>query len=486
MQQRPPVAGTKRRAESVRPDVATAVALCAQDALSERQHARLVTIARRLGVSALDNEDNLCATLAAALGDEWTQAAQEVDLFAAEEARAGARSRITTSTATATPLSMPTDWVLLPPEMRERVAYALSDADPRAALALYASGYEGAEAFAGQTHAVPILDEQGELVERRLPLIDYARLSAALGAAGPVQLFLAAATCTLKAYANWRITGPDASAFPTVTAAAPTKDERSLGPVNYATMLDAGVTSDQLDQMSVGALAAVARSAKDQPTLTLGQLRALLDGPVGPDPASIARQWYHFVTASSSDLLGSTTPLTVRSDVVLGGRALPPPRTTHLAHMDRMGIPLGVWTAAPNRADLERLRYALTVPYYVARQCLQRVAHADMVHLFDAWVRAPSDDVVAGAAEQLRDVLAEQEAPVACFLSLVEAAIGPLAPGSACAAVAARHPEVIPSFSRLFAGSRAWLMPLRNYGATLYVDLRSPVLDRVLAQQQNL
>lgn len=428
-----------------------------------------------LGVPKVGADGAMCA----APGDERTETTQRDDFLTAEEARAAPRHRT---------MPAPADWTRLPPEMREQVALALADADPRAALALYASGREGAEAFAGQTRAVLVLDQRGELVERRLALVDYARLSVALGAAGPLQLFLAAATCTLKAYANWRITGPDAKAFPAVAAAATPGnvegDQKPAGPTDYAAMLDAGVTPHQLDQMSVGALAAAARSAADQPALTLGRLRALLDGPMGPDPIAIARQWYHFVTAPSSDLLQTTTPLTARCDVVLGGRALSRPRNVNLVDIRPLGLLLGVWAAPPGRADVERLRYALAVPGDVARRCLKDVPCARTDRLFDAWLRASSHAEVAVAGDKLRGAVGDQEAPVARFLALVAAAIGPLAPSTACAVAAAhRAGQVIPSFARLFASSRMWLTPLRHYGVVLHVDLRSPVVERMLAQQ---
>ncbi|BCU03219.1 hypothetical protein [Pandoravirus japonicus] len=435
-----------------------------------------------LGVPKAGTDDAMCT----APGDERTETAQRYDFLTAEEARAAPRPRT---------MPAPADWTRLPPEMREQVARALADADPRAALALYASGRQGAEAFAGQTRAVPVLNQKGELVERRLPLVDYARLSVALGAAGPLQLFLAAATRTLKAYANWRIAGPDAKAFPMV--AATTSDDgrvtgddadgqKPAGPTDYAAMLDAGVTPHQLDQMSVGALAAAARSAAHQPSLTLGRLRALLDGPMGPDPIAIARQWYHFVTAPSSDLLQTTTPLTARCDVVLGGRALSRPRNANLVDIIPLGLLLGVWATPPERADVERLRYALAIPGDVARRCLKDVPCARTDRLFDAWLRASSHAEVAVAGDKLRGAVGDQEAPVARFLALVAAAIGPLAPSTACAVAAAHHAgQVIPSFARLFASSRMWLTPLRHYGVVLHVDLRSPVVDRMLAQQQD-
>lgn len=474
----PSARGTKRRAEPVQSDVATAAGLCHRRILSaQRQYTRRLSMETNLGVPKVGTDDAMCT----APGDERTETAQRDDFLTAEEARAAPRPRT---------MPAPADWTRLPPEMREQVARALADADPRAALALYASGRKGAEAFAGQTRAVPVVDQRGELAERRLPLIDYARLSVALGAAGPLQLFLAAATCTLKAYANWRIAGPDAKAFPMVAAAATsgggTDGQKPAGPTDYAAMLDAGVTPHQLDQMSVGALAAAARSAAGQPSLTLGRLRALLDGPMGPDPIAIARQWYHFVTAPSSDLLQTTTPLTARCDVVLGGRALPQPRNMHLVGMCLMGLPLGVWAAPHERADLERLHYALAIPGDVARQCLEDVPHADTARLLDTWLRAPSDDAAAAALERLRDAVGNQEAPIARFFALLEVAIGPLAPGSACAAAAAHHAgQVIPSFARLFASSRMWLMPLRHYGVGLYVDLRSPIVERMLAQHRD-
>lgn len=474
----PSARGTKRRAEPAQPDVAVVASLCHRQFLpAQRQYARRRPIETSLCTSKVGADDAMCT----APSNERAKAAQRDDFLAAEEARAAPRSRTTTA---------PADWTRLPPEMREQVARALADAEPRAALALYASGRQGAEAFAGQTRAVPVLDQRGELAERRLPLVDYARLSVALGAAGPLQLFLAAATRTLKVYANWRIAGPDAKAFPAATAAATSGDvkgdQRPASATDYAAMLDAGVTLQQLDQMSVGALGAAARSAADRPALTLGRLRALLDGPMGPDPIAIAHQWYHFVTAPSSDLLRTTTPLTARCDVLLGGRALPRPRNMHLVGMGLMGLPLGAWATPHERADLERLRYALAIPGDVARQCLGDVPHADTARLLDAWLRAPSDDVATAAVERLRDVVADQEAPIARFLALVEAAIGPLVPGNTRAAAAAHHAgRVVPSFARLFASSRMWLMPLRHYGVALYVDLRSPIADRMLAQHRD-
>lgn len=489
--------GAKRRIEPVRPDVAAAVGLCAHsndddtNALSQRQRQRLDDIAVRLGV--VPSPQGTCAALAAALGDEWTNASESSDVLAAEEARAAAARN-----PPRVPLASEArpGWADLPPEMRAEVARALTDVDPRAAVALYASDPESARAFdAAGSHPIWVLDEHGQMVEGRMPLADYARAAAAFGVTNPTDLFLAGATCTLQAFANWYIANAPAGTFPRAqgvaeglaAAGAPAFE----GGVDFAAVLSRGINSNELEQVDVGMLGDAVRgftTARRRP-LSLGQLRTLVGGPLGENPSEVARQWYQFIAAPPALAVNAMTPLAVRASVFLGGRAPPPFGISRVAPLQDIGLQLGDWIEA-NPGDFVRLRRVLDVPVSTVARWLDidgssGSRYGDVLqNALAEWTMSTQWDARVDARKTLRDAVGDSWDAQEAIMDGLEEAIAPYRrTGGACAAVASRYRRVIPSFSRLFSGSRIVLEP--GYGGivTVLLDLDSDALDQLLGEE---
>ncbi|WBR14209.1 hypothetical protein pkur_cds_34 [Pandoravirus kuranda] len=479
--------------EQVRPDIATAVGLCAQgdNALSERQRQRLNDIAVRLGVVPSPGSGT-CGTLAAALGDEWTAASESADVFASEEARIAAGRDLPR-----TPLALEPrlGWADLPPEMRAEVARALTDVDPRAAVALYASDPENARAFdAAAGHPIWVLDEYGQMVEDRIPLADYARAAAAFGVTNPTDLFLAGAACTLQALANWYIANAPAGMFPRARDAAERLEAASApafeGGVDFAAVLSRGIDSNQLEQMDVGVLGdAVRGTTVQRQPLTLGRLRALVGGPLGETPSEVARQWYQFIAAPPALAVNAMTPLAVRASVLLGGRAPPPFGISRVAPMQDAGLLLGDWSEANLPGDLVRLRRVLDVqhnpvgPDRIARW-LGIEEDDDLRASLTEWIWSTQWDTRVDALQALRDAIGDGWNVQEAIMDDIKEAIAPYRRTvGACAAVASRYPQLIPSFSRLFSGSRIVLEPGYGGVVAVSVDLDSDVLDQLIGEE---
>ncbi|AVK75646.1 hypothetical protein pneo_cds_39 [Pandoravirus neocaledonia] len=485
-------ARAKRRMEQVRPDIATAVGLCAQgdNALSERQRQRLNDIAVRLGV-APSPDGGTCGALAAALGDEWDVASESADVFAAEEARiAAGRNPLRTSLA----LEPQLGWTDLPPEMRAEVARVLTDVDPRAAVALYASDPENARAFdAAAGHPIWVLDEYGQMVEDRIPLADYARAAAAFGVTNPTDLFLAGALCTLQAFANWYIANAPGGTFPRARNVAEHLEAANApafeGGVDFAPVLSRGIDSNQLEQMDVSVLGNAVRgtTAQRQP-LSLGRLRTLVGGPLGDNLSDVARQWYRFIAAPPAVAINAMTPLAVRASVLLGGRAPRPFGISRVAPMRDMALLLGDWSEANLPGDFVRLRRVLDVqhntvgPDRIARW-LGIEKDDDLRAVLADWIWSTQWDARADALKTLRDAIDDWAVQEAIMDDIKEAIAPYRRTVGACAAVTSRYPQLIPSFSRLFSGSRIALEPGYGGMVTVFLDLDSDALDQLLGEE---
>ncbi|AVK76725.1 hypothetical protein pmac_cds_37 [Pandoravirus macleodensis] len=482
-------AGAKRRMEQARPDVAAAVGLCVEgdDALSERQRQRLNDIAARLGVTP--SPSGTCKALAAALGDEWNAASESADVFAAEEARIAAGRN-----PPRTPLALDSrlGWADLPPEMRAEVARVLTDVDPRAAVALYASDPENARAFdAAAAHPIWVLDEYGQMVEGRIPLADYARAAAAFGVTNPIDLFLAGATCTLQAFVNWYIANAPAGTFPRARNVAERLEAANApafeGGVDFVTVLSRGIDSDQLEQMDVSVLGdAVRGTTAQRQQLSLGRLRTLVGGPLGENLSEVARQWYQFIAAPPALAINAMTPLAVRAGVLLGGRAPSPFGISRVAPMQDVALLLGDWSEADLPGDFVRLRRVFDVQYNTVGP--DRIARwlgieedDDLRAVLTDWIWSIQWDARANALKTLRDAISDDWDVQEAIVDDIKEAIAPYRRAvGACAAVTSRYPQLIPSFSRLFSGSRIVLEP--GYGGivTVFLDLDSDALDQLL------
>jgi hypothetical protein len=518
------------------------VALCADESsLTPAQIRRLDEIARDLGVYA-EPGTSPCTALADALADEWLQAVESLDLLTAREARRAGAAAVVPGTSlffgdaplpvpaaswdrAAPPraepnpflfgpsdqndahalgiVNVPLDWPFgdvdggddpqrdvpvplgwsdLPAEMRQLVTRAVFDADPRAALRLYATGSEGVQAFAGQTHPVLTVDADGALVESTMPLIDYARLTTALGVRDPLDLFLAAASCTIKAYVNWMIAN-DArdktlrSDFPrehnTIDRLAGDRDA-----FDYAGALDGGVPLERLYAMRLFSMT-LHRSyiTPSGTSMTLGDFISAVSGPLVDDPSEAARQWYRFVIdrAGAHDL----TPLARRSGLLFGSRALDGMSVLDSRDLVHTGVPLGVFDRNP-LGFVERAKRAARVPRGLVESWLGEAASREM----SVWLFPGLNSALRSAAiSSVRNAVANDRAPVTALLDWVQESIEPYTSAGVCTALYGQGIEAIAPFARLFAPSRAWIEPQDDDHMWVYLDLSSSAIEDALAMR---
>lgn len=462
--------GTKRPREPTRPDVATAVGLCTQwPAVSVGQWHRLNEIAARMG--AANSPDGPCAGLARVLGDEWTDALARADLFAAEETRRARSAPITArgvdvGRSVSTPPSVPIGWADLPLEMQVRIVHILADRDPRAVLDFYASGPDAAQALANETHAVFGVDDQGALVERRVPLLNYARAATAFGVDNALDLFLESATCWLKALANWyTVAERHESAF-----AAPGREAaRDPQAVDYAAAVDAGVVDDAVEDEDEYVVA-VERAPTTAPAgITLRDLRAIFVGPVPGSPAEVARQWYEYVQRPS-----------VPSDV------RPPPQSTTVvgARFEN----LGVGASRVTRTVLDHaLDYGIVLPASGDvdddQQLIGAMRLIGSVPRENAygWLRhlIAVDDEDMDVEDRLHDYLDGDEDAFDALMSNLDMSVRPYMGAGACQAYI-WLPNIVPPFVRLFSASHA-AITRRGGRMWLFWQPRSTAIEQALA-----
>nr|UMO79263.1 hypothetical protein [Pandoravirus aubagnensis] len=480
--------GAKRRIESVRPDVAAAVGLCAHNdddggtnALSQRQRQRLDDIAVRLGVAP--SPQGTCAALAAALGDEWTNASQSADIFAAEEARAMGPLSVGPTQALLSGIA----WSDLPPEMQVPIVRDLVERDPRSAVALYATGLAGAQPFIGETHVALAVDDTGALNQVDVPLIEYARLAAAFGETDPLDLFLASATCSLKALASWYASSdirPDAKPAPDAQSImrAPTATTSA-----YMSALGEGITNEALDDIPLQQLTwAVDRLLASH---TMREARSILTGPLPGDAASIARQWYGFVTVPSTPAGRSYVPtdrIGVRSDV-LRVRPSVVPQTLAVTARGR-GIPLGMFPEPFNADAFREMRLVGAVPPDQVRAWFSPYLTDQPRELkaLDAWLggpRAMRGAASTGLVDTLRDRTAQDPWPLTNVVDTIAEIVQDHVPTSGgCAAYLPS--ALVPGFAWLFTPSRGWLVRYKGQ-FWLFFQPRSTAIEQALAMAAN-
>ncbi|BCU03215.1 hypothetical protein [Pandoravirus japonicus] len=486
----PAIAGTKRTREAVRPEVAAAMGLCAQQAdLSDGQRQRLAAIAVRLGVPP--SPGNPCAALAHRLGSEWTDAAAWVDLFAAEEARR-TRGPVPAdnngrgggngggSQTPPLPHLASADWGSLPLEMRAEIAHVLVDVDPRAAVDLYMSGPEAARAFAGQTHAALGVDGKGALIERRVPLIDYARAAAVFGVTDPLDLFLAGATCSLKALANWYTVAPRfAGAF------APPGDTATRDPtaVDYADLVGDGLSIDALDATPIDRLAEAMRGLVADRPATLRDMRAALMGPVPGGVAEVARQWYDYVQRPSTPRARRAAPA---RDAVVSARfkalGVAPPRVE--SDLFDRAVEHGIALPVPGDADdwdlVSAVRLVGPVPPDNALAWLRpTLDSADEIPELEDWI-AGRPLMVDADGQDIEDRIKDKDAvdgeeALHALLDDMQAAIEPYICGAYFA-----PSYVVPPFAWLLTANRA-ILAQHDGRVWLFFQPRSQAIEQALA-----
>lgn len=482
----PAIAGTKRIREAVRPEVAAAVGLCAQQAdLSDGQRQRLADIAARLGVAPSSGDP--CTALAHRLGSEWTDAVAWADLFAAEEARrargiaaADNNGRGGGGQALPPPSLTGADWDSLPLEMRAEVAHILVNADPRAAVDLYMSGPEAARAFAGQTHTALGVDGKGVLTERRVPLIDYARAAAVFGVTNPLDLFLAGATCSLKALTNWyTVARHYVGAFAPPGHAA-TRDPTA---VDYAALVSDGLSIDALDATPINRLAKAVRGLVVDRPATLRDVRAAFVGPVSGGVAEVARQWYDYVRRPSP--LCDNPPAAVRDTIVSArfkalGVAAPCVESDLFDRAVDRGIALPVSGHADDLHMAFTMRLVGPVPPANAIEWLRPMLDdpGEMSELKD-WI-AGRPLMVDADGQDIEDRIKDKDAvdgeeALHALLDDVQAAIEPYICGAYFA-----PSYVVPPFAWLLTASRA-LLGQRDGRAWLFFQPRSQAIEQALA-----
>ncbi|HEY9248020.1 MAG TPA: hypothetical protein VIO38_02765, partial [Rariglobus sp.] len=314
-----PSLGRKRRIATVRPQVEAVVGLCGQDVLTTEQTDRLSVLAYELGVRASDA--NPCAALAAALGDEWATASESAGALTERERRDAQNRAMLTALRRQTirreffgapnPVAAPEPvstaiWEEILPELRLEIVERLADADPRTVLSLYEANVDARDTIDGARHVMYYADGNGRLARARVPLIDYVRLASAFGETDPIRLFLAAALCTLKAFADRQTAAEGSSADRDVFSAS--GRDLDLWPWSaYSTAIDRGLRTFR----SAGELARLVSAMGES-----ADPREVLEGPLPGDLPDIAVQWRQWSIAPRASLLTPdgrpTLPLVAR------------------------------------------------------------------------------------------------------------------------------------------------------------------------------
>ncbi|AVK74483.1 hypothetical protein pqer_cds_61 [Pandoravirus quercus] len=495
--QRPPVVGAKRRAPSIRPEVATAVGLCGQPSgsLSPAQIRRLDDIAALLGVRPLTDGDP-CAALPAILGDEWTDALALQDMLVEEEARAernrpnpsalgGTRAIYGTSSRAITPTPI---WRNLPPELRIEVVERLADADMRTVVSLYESSVEARDIIDGLRHDALGVDSNGALVYQRVPLIDYARLVTVLGESDPLRLFLAAALCSLRSFADLQVDELDgieqALGFPrtfgnladVIATAPPDAPRGPTGRLIYSAFIVDGLPYDELAEAPEEYWETLARGMG--PNV---DLQAALSGPLASDLPGVVAQWRDWTVDTGDALLTDDNiphlPIAARYGQILGWFGVSGTVVRYLT--DTRYAPLRL---TPGDQSLDEL-----VPWRMRwLGVLSREEAASLLGL------PPSDPTLAQWSEgrarldestvSLQKAIDDGGRNITYDLLKRIAQEAALYPASrACAVTQQRSRLVLAPLENLLAQSVLWLVPLNQDFIGILGDLAAPAFDQALA-----
>ncbi|AVK74800.1 hypothetical protein pqer_cds_378 [Pandoravirus quercus] len=465
--------GTRRRRVAVRPQVEAAVGICEQDVRSVNQTGRLMAIANELGVPV--NGGDPCVALADALGDEWAVARESAEVLGAQERRAEqmryemaelrrermGRQFFGLPTPAAHVLPATSVWADIGPDLRLDVIDRLTEIDPRTVLALYQADSNARAMVDRLRRRLYYADREGRLAYGSVPLADYLRLALALGESDPVRLFLAAALCTLRAFADRQISvteRADPGAFPLLEL----RRSLGIGPRGYrgnpaySTLVDPYAAEEPLSinlpdaagqwrQWLIGSQAALVGTGGVPPLRIVERFRTVLGWP-GPSP--LARNLYN---------------------------------RTGLVNVVRVG---GDPSAAADAAAMDEIRWLGTVD------------PALVVRLFGApdpavqeWLDAAPSTERTQAADRLQDrVDSLGAAAVDLVLGSIAADVDQYATSRACAITARNSPIWPASLRNLLGGSTFWLVPRENGTVQLLGLLSMPALDEaiVIAARQDM
>lgn len=251
----------------------------------------------------------------------------------------------------------------------------------------------------------------------------------------------------------------------------------------YVSALGEGITDEALDDMPLQQLTWAVDRLLASPTMR--EARSILTGPLPGDAASIARQWYEFVTTPSTPADRSYAPanvIGVRSDV-LRVRPSVVPQTLAVTARGR-GIPLGVFPEPFNADAFREMRLVGTVPADQVRSWFSPYL-ADQPresNALDAWLAGPR--AMRGAAsarliDTLRTRTARDPRPLINAVDTIGDIVQDHVPTTGgCAAYLPS--ALVPGFAWLFTPSRGWLVRYKGK-FWLFLEPRSAAIEEALA-----
>ncbi|AGO84075.1 hypothetical protein psal_cds_388 [Pandoravirus salinus] len=459
--------GTRRRRVAARPQVEAAVGICAQGARNVNQTERLMALANELGVPV--NRGDPCAALADALGDEWATALESAAVLAEREARdvqrraemaalrrARAERQFYGPPTPATGLVVPQTsvWHDIGPDLRLDVIDRLTEMEPRTVLALYQTDNSARAMVDRLRRRLYYADRDGRLAYGSVPLIDYLRLALVLGKSDPMRLFLAAALCTLRDFADRQVAvteRADPNAFPGLgfRRSVGIEPRGYRGRPAYSTLID---PVDAGDPRPVDLADAAA------------QWRQWLAGPPGALVGGGARQ--SRVVDRYRQVLGWPGPSPLVRDLY---------NRTGLANVVRVGGDPDA--AADDTARVDEIRWLGTAdPALVANLF---GTHGPIVQ---EWLSAASSNEHVPAADRLQDAV-DSLGPDAADLVLgsIAADVNQYVASRACAIAAKNSPIWPASLPNLLGGSTFWLVPWEDGTIGLLSLLSMPAIDEAVA-----
>ncbi|QBZ80653.1 hypothetical protein pclt_cds_55 [Pandoravirus celtis] len=483
----------KRHAPLVRPEVVTAVGLCAQspETLSPAQIRHLVNVAIQLGMPAWGDPR---IYLPEALGDEWTDAVALQDASTETNVRVKRRRAALPDSertgafcrASIEPSAPTSIWHDLPPELRMQVAERLAEMDMRTVMALYGSNRDARAVISRLHRDVPAVDSHGTLVRQRVPLIDYARLASVLGESDPIRLFLASALCTLRSFADLQVdettgieqalgfSAPFDGLDAVVATAQPDAPRGPTGRLVYSALITDGIAHADLEKMPAEYWEMLASSLG-----TAFDARASLSGPLADDLPGVVAQWRHWTVGTDDVLVDAEDrprlPVAARYDQILGwnGPSVMPLVCLSIRRHDLLHLAHG---SPPLDTDsVHRLRWLGTVNRDRLATFLGRPPK-DIV--LGAWMEVPegADDAVRSLQEDLgedRRVMFQVLRGIADEATLYQAP-------QTCAAAQRGSPFLLAPLENLLAQSNLWLLPLSRDSVGILGDLVMPALDEAL------
>ncbi|AGO83456.1 hypothetical protein psal_cds_57 [Pandoravirus salinus] len=497
--------GTKRRAPSVRPEVAAAVGLCGQPSgsLSVAQSERLGDVAALLGVPPATNDP--CAALPFLLGDEWTDALAVSDTLVEEEAQRErgrvalyemrrARARRGFYGTPAQRITPTTLWRDLTPELRIEVVERLADADARTILALYETNAEARAIVDRLKRDALAVDPRGTLVYDRVPLIDYARLAVALGKNDPTRLFLASALCSLRSLADLQVDNLNAMeqvlGYPRTFAnldaviemPPPSMTRTSTDRLIYSASIAAGLPFDQLTEAPAEYWETLARGMGPD-----ADLQAALSGPLADDLPGVVEQWRDW-TVGAQDLLLTNdniprTPIGARYRQILGWSGFSEAVLAYLLETGYAPLRLRPDGPAPDRYTYMRMRWLGMVGRDDVAAAFGRALSDPTLAEWMQWGESAVEATAALQEAIDNDNNGDRDSTHDLLETIAQEAV--LYPASrACAVAQQRSRLALAPLENLLAQSDLWLVPVSRDFVGVLGDLRMPAVDEALAMVQ--